>query len=89
MEATNLAVLHRGPKDHINMRILQTALSGILLVFGLRARMKDPYVHVVLGALTTALQTRLPILRAQNVYQESPWPTIMGYFQSSMSYFGV
>ena len=40
----------RGPKDHINIRILQTMISGIPLILGLGTRMSDPYVYVVLWA---------------------------------------
>ena len=40
--------LIRGPKDHINIRILQTMISGIPLVLGLGTRMSDPYVYLVL-----------------------------------------
>ena len=32
----------RGPTDHIDIRILQTMVSGIPLVFGLGATMQDP-----------------------------------------------
>ena len=38
----------RGPKDHINIRILRTMISGIIL--GLLTRMSDPYVYVVFWA---------------------------------------
>ena len=37
----------RGPRDHINRRILQTMISGILLVLGLGTRMSDPSVYIV------------------------------------------
>ena len=40
----------RGPKHHINKRILQTLFFGIPLVLGLRARMQDPCVDVVFCA---------------------------------------
>ena len=42
---------YRAPKDHINIRILQVIISGILSILGLRTRM-DPYVHVVFWAPT-------------------------------------
>ena len=41
---------HRGPEDHINMRVLQTMISGIFFILGLRTRMSDPYVYVVFWA---------------------------------------
>ena len=34
----------------INIRILQTMVSGILLALGLRTRMQNPYVYVVFRA---------------------------------------
>ena len=37
----------RGPKDHINIRTLQTLISGIPLILGLGTRVSDPYVYVV------------------------------------------
>ena len=36
--------LNGGPKDHINVRILQTMVSGIPLVEGPGTGMQDPYV---------------------------------------------
>ena len=42
--------IDRGPKDYINIRILQTMISGIPLILGLGTRMSDPYVYVVLWA---------------------------------------
>ena len=36
----------RGPKDHINTRILQSMIAGIYLTSVLETRMRDPYVHV-------------------------------------------
>ena len=36
----------RAPKDHINIRILLTTVSGIPLVLGLGTRMSKPYVYV-------------------------------------------
>ena len=38
-------------KDNINARILQTMISEILVVLGLKDRMQDPHVHVVFVAL--------------------------------------
>ena len=35
------------PRDHINIRIPKTMVSGIILVLGLGTRMSDPYVYVV------------------------------------------
>ena len=40
----------RGPKDHMNSRILRTIVSGISLVLGPRTGRQDPYVYVVFGA---------------------------------------
>ena len=40
----------RGPEEHINIRILQTMISSIPLIFGLSTRMSDPYVYVVFWA---------------------------------------
>ena len=40
----------KGPKDPINLRILQTAVSGIPPLFDLGTRMLDPYVYVVFEA---------------------------------------
>ena len=40
----------RAPKDHINIRILPTMVSGIPLVLGLGTRMSDPYVYVAFWA---------------------------------------
>ena len=37
--------VNRGPKEHINMRILQTMISGIRRILGLGTRMSDPYVY--------------------------------------------
>ena len=37
----------RDPKNHINVKILQTMISGIRLVLGLGGRMSDPCVYVV------------------------------------------
>ena len=34
--------IHRGPKDHTNIRIVQTMISGIPLMLGLGTRMSDP-----------------------------------------------
>ena len=39
--------LIRNPKDNINKRILQTMISGILLILGLGARMSDPCACIV------------------------------------------
>ena len=41
---------NRGPKGHINVRILHTMVSGIPLVLGLKTRMKNPDVYVVFAA---------------------------------------
>ena len=41
----------RGPKDHIDLGILQTMISGLPLMLGLGTRMSDPYVHVALWAM--------------------------------------
>ena len=45
----------RGPKDHMNIRILQTMIStmisGIPFIAGLGTRKQDPYVYVVFWAL--------------------------------------
>ena len=41
---------NRAPKNHINIRILQTIVSGIPLVLGLRTRMSDPCVYVACWA---------------------------------------
>ena len=46
-----------GPKKLINIRILQTMVSGIPLTLGLRTRLYDPDVNVVLGAPST-VETR-------------------------------
>ena len=37
----------RGPKSHINIRILQGMVSGIPCVWGRRMRSQDPYPYVV------------------------------------------
>ena len=42
--------MDRGPKGHINIRILKTIVSGIPLVLSPRTRMKDPFVLGVFGA---------------------------------------
>ena len=39
----------RGPNHRINIKILQTMVSGIPLALGLRTRMQDPSVSVVFG----------------------------------------
>ena len=39
------------PRDSINARILQTLVSGITFILGLRTRMLNPHVHIVSGAL--------------------------------------
>ena len=36
-----------GPRDHINIRILQITVSGIPLVLGLGTRRQDPCVYTV------------------------------------------
>ena len=41
----------RGPKDHINIRILQTMISGIPLMLGLGTRMSDAHVFAVCWAV--------------------------------------
>ena len=41
----------RAPKDHINIRILPTMISGIPLLLAPGTRMRYPYVHVVFGPL--------------------------------------
>ena len=41
----------RAPKDHIEIRILQTMISGIRLGWGLGSRLSDPFVYVVFWAL--------------------------------------
>ena len=38
-----------GRKDHINMRILQTMITGIPIVLGLILRMLDPVVCLAAG----------------------------------------
>ena len=38
----------RGPTDHVGMGILHTSVSGIPLVLGLRTRMYNPYVSVLI-----------------------------------------
>ena len=40
----------RGLSDDINIRILQTMISGVPLMLGLGTRMSDPYAYVVFGA---------------------------------------
>ena len=48
------------PKVHMNIRILQTLISGIPLILGLGTRMSDPYVYVVCWAPNlTGLGVRL------------------------------
>ena len=47
---------------YINIRILQTLASGLANVLGLRTRMSDPYVYVVVGGV---LKVRLPLNRSQ------------------------
>ena len=37
----------KGREHHINIRILQTIISGILLILGVATRMSDPCVYVV------------------------------------------
>ena len=36
-----------GAKDHVNVRILQTMISGIPLMLSLPTKMSDPHVYVV------------------------------------------
>ena len=40
----------RAVRDHINIRILQTMVSGFPLLWGLGTRMSDPCVYVVFWA---------------------------------------
>ena len=44
----------KGPKDHINIRILQTRVSGIPLILGLGTEMSDPMFMWSFGPLKTA-----------------------------------
>ena len=37
----------RAPRDDINIKILQSMISGIPLIVGLRTRMRDSYVYAV------------------------------------------
>ena len=50
------------PCHNILTRILQTIVSGIPLVLGLRTRMQDPYVNVAFGPPRYELQSLLPIV---------------------------
>ena len=45
-----LGSIFRGPKHHINTRILNTMISGILFILGLGTKTTDPYVDVVVWA---------------------------------------
>ena len=42
--------IHRPPKDHINIRILETMIFGIPHSLGLGPRMSDPDVYVIFWA---------------------------------------
>ena len=54
-------VINEGPQDRINIRILQTILSGIPFVLGLRNPPTwGPYVYVFFWAPTVAI--KLPLL---------------------------
>ena len=56
----------RAPKDHLNIRILQTMISGFPLVLGRGIRMWDPCVCVVFWALTKPpkVAKHSPLVRA-------------------------
>ena len=43
----HISIHMRGPKGHINLRILQTMVSGIPLAWFLGTRLLDPFVYVV------------------------------------------
>ena len=45
-----MGTLSRTPKDHVDIRILQTMISGLLLIWVPGARMSDPYDYVVFWA---------------------------------------
>ena len=58
-----LPAKHRGPKDHINIRILQSMICGFPLILGLGTRMSDPYVYVVFWAPETRFhKVGIPVL---------------------------
>ena len=44
----HLLAISRDPKDHINIRLLETMISGIPLLASLGTRMSDPYVCFIL-----------------------------------------
>ena len=46
---SNLSGSITGPEEHIDIRILQSMVSGITLISGIRTRMEDSYVYVVLA----------------------------------------
>ena len=48
----DMSVYISGPESHIDMRVLQTTVSGIPRVLGISTRMLDSYVYVVVGAPT-------------------------------------
>ena len=45
----------KGPKDYINISVLQDMISGISLLLGLGTRMRDPCVYVAFSAPSTVL----------------------------------
>ena len=62
--------MDRAPEDHINIRILQTLLSGIPLILGLGTRMSAPYVDVVCWAPTG---TGMITCRTNSQHPTSMW----------------
>ena len=53
-----LAISDRGPNDHINIRIVQTMISGIPFILCFRSRIQDPYVYVVCWPLSDHMSAR-------------------------------
>ena len=58
-----MGIAVRGPKDGINIRILQTMISGIPRRLGLRTTIKDTYAYVVFWERDPALNTRISRFR--------------------------
>ena len=63
-----LGCCYSGPKDHRNKRILETIISGIPLGLGLRSRMWDPDVLVVLETPLLRNFNNVPIVQKPDDY---------------------
>ena len=73
---SSYALINRGSKDHMNIKILQTMFSGVPLVLDLRARMWEPYVYVVFGAPDHSSRQSMPVhLKTVSVPSTSHLPS--------------